>query len=427
MKNKFELILPEFMNNAVIYEVNIRQFTQSGTFAEFEQHLPRLQKLGVKVLWFMPIQPIGKKNRKGTLGSYYSIQNYTAVNQEFGTLDEFKKLIEKIHNLGMYVLLDWVANHTAWDNVWTDEHPDFYTKNQDNEFTAPHNEWSDVIHLNYKNVELRKTMIEAMKFWVNTCNIDGFRCDMAHLVPTTFWNEARTELDRVKPLYLLAESENRELLEYAFNTLYGWNILHTINRIAKGENFAWDIEKLIDSEIVHFPQNATQMLFTSNHDENSWQGSAVERLGAALEPLNVFVFTFTGIPLIYCGQEAGNSRRISFFEKDFIEWKEDKMFAFFQKLIDLRKRNKALWCGQDGGKFTKISTDKNMEIFAYIRIAEAKKVLVVLNLSNFNVSVNLKINEFEGEYYNIFAQSKIYINPNQHWYFRPWEYLVLEI
>ena len=366
--------------NLTVYEVNLRQYTAGGTFREFSGHLPRLAELGVGILWFMPIQPVGILNRKGTLGSYYSISDYTAVDPAYGTLEEFKELVDHIHELGMFVLLDWVANHTSWDNVLTASHPDYYRHNEAGEVFPPFDEWEDVIGLDYNNPGLRKYMIGAMQFWLKKTGIDGFRCDMANLVPVDFWEEARRQLDKTKPVFMLAEAEQREMLNQAFDAVYNWNLLHLMNGMAKGERSVADLDAILQYEIEEFPVDSYQLLFTSNHDENSWNGSEIERLHYGLEAYTVLCFTLTGIPLIYSGQEAGNYRRLNFFDKDEITWKKDKMFGLFQRLIYLKKSTQALWSGPYGGNFTRLGS-ASPDVFAFSRSKDESHVVVVINFS----------------------------------------------
>ena len=394
---------PNWSKNLTIYEVNLRQYTKSGTIKEFENHLPRLKELGVGILWFMPVQPIGEKNRKGTLGSYYSISDYAAINPEFGTLDDFKSLVVKIHELGMYVIIDWVANHTAWDHHWTKDHPDFYTKDEQGNFKAPFPEWEDVIHLNYNNPELWDKMIGQMEFWIRETDIDGFRCDMAHLVPILFWNKARLELEKVKPLFMLAESENYDLLEYAFDSIYNWKLLHAMNNVAAKKINASDLIQIAKNEFDSLPANTFQLNFTSNHDENSWQGSAIERLHYFLEPLTVLTFTLPGIPLIYSGQEAGNYKRLKFFDKDEILWKDDKMNRFYQKLTQLKKKNPALW----NADFNIIETDAPENILAFSRTQGKDQIIIILNLSHNEQEFYFKYEKFNGTYKDIFKNQLI--------------------
>lgn len=380
------MILPKkkpplaWSKNLTIYEVNLRQYSAGGTFREFADHLPRLAELGVGILWFMPVQPIGILNRKGSLGSYYSISDYMAVDQAYGTLEEFRKLVDQIHAMGMYVLLDWVANHTSWDNVLTVSHPEFYRRNEAGEVFPPFNEWSDVIGLDYNKTELRNYMISAMQFWLKETGIDGFRCDMANLVPVDFWEQARCELDKTKPVFMLAEAEQREMLNEAFDAIYNWNFLHLMNGMAQNQRSVADLDAILHFEIEEFPVGSYQLLFTSNHDENSWNGSEIERLSFGLEAFTVLYFTLTGIPLIYSGQEAGNYRRLNFFDKDEITWKQDKMFALFQRLIYLKKTSAALWSGPYGGDFTRLSS-ASTDVFAFNRSKEENHVVVVINFS----------------------------------------------
>ena len=366
--------------NLTIYEVNLRQYTSGGTFREFSDHLPRLAELGVGILWFMPVQPVGKLNRKGSLGSYYSISDYMAVDPAYGTLQEFREMVARIHALGMYVLLDWVANHTSWDNVLTVSHPDFYRRNAAGDVFPPFDEWEDVIGLDYSNKDLRKYMVGAMQFWLNETGIDGFRCDMANLVPVDFWEQARRELDETKPVFMLAEAEQREMLNEAFDVIYNWNFLHLMNDMAKGQRGVADLDAMLRFEIEEFPAASYQLLFTSNHDENSWNGSEIERLHYGLEAYTVLSFTLTGMPLIYSGQEAGNSRRLKFFDKDEITWKQDKMFALFQRLVHLKKTTPALWSGTYGGNFARLSS-ASPDVFAFSRSKNENHVVVVINFT----------------------------------------------
>ncbi|OQX99076.1 MAG: alpha-amylase, partial [Bacteroidetes bacterium 4572_117] len=280
--SKFTVKHVDWIKTANIYEVNLRQYTKSGTIKEFEKHLPRLKEMDVDILWFMPVQPVGKKNRKGSMGSAYSVQDYIKVNPDFGTMEEFKSLVAKIHEMDMYVLIDWVANHTAWDHPWTQSHPEFYTKDSTGNFMPPKDtDWSDVIDLNYDNNEMRKEMIEALKFWITEADIDGYRCDVAGMVPTDFWDEARKELDSIKPVFMLAEWESTDMHFKAFDMSYSWDFHHLMNDVAKGEKSVKDIDDYFEKDELSYPANAIRMYFTSNHDENSWNGTVIERMGDA--------------------------------------------------------------------------------------------------------------------------------------------------
>lgn len=416
---------PDWIKGLTVYEVNLRQFTKGGTFKEFEAHLPRLKELGVGILWFMPIQPIGGKNRKGTLGSYYSISNYTAVNPEFGTLNEFKLLVKKIHDMGMKVIIDWVANHTAWDHHWTKGHPEFYTKDVNGNFKPPFPEWEDVIDLDYGNPILCNEMIYQMEFWLKETDIDGFRCDMAHLVPTPFWNKAKKELDNIKPVFMLAESQNHDLLEYAFDVIYNWKLLHALNDVAAQKISANQLMKIALNEFEYLPKGAYHLNFTSNHDENSWQGSAIERLHYFLEPVTILTFLLKGIPLIYNGQEAGNYKRLQFFDKDKIQWKDDKMYSLYQKLIELRKRNLDLW---SEGQIEKIENDSDEYIISF-QIFDRKKenkVIVFLNLSDKEYNFYIKCGDYNGNFTDVFAKTDYSLYCHNAINLKAFSYLILE-
>lgn len=389
---------PDWAKNLTIYEVNVRQFTAEGTFAAFRNHLPRLKELGVGIIWFMPVQPIGVLNRKGSLGSYYSIADYVAVNPEFGTFQEFVDLVAEIHASGMYVILDWVANHTAWDHVWTKSHPDFYISENGN-FCPPFDEWSDVIKLDYSNQKMRAEMNRSMLFWIKNAKIDGFRCDMAHLVPTDFWNDLSGNLFKKYPqLYMLAETDHYDLLENAFHSSYDWKVFHAMNEYAAGKISLDDLKFNITDQLAWYPEKSSILRFISNHDENSWHGSELVRLGLHLETMTVLSFMLPGIPLIYSGQEAGNERSLPFFDKDEIRWKEDKMKGLLKDLIKLRKENKALWCFGKSSNFHFIDVPENENLMAFIRKDSQNRVFVVLNFSNEIRQITLNMNELNGNY-----------------------------
>lgn len=369
----------EWTENAVIYEVNVRQYTEEGTFNAFAEQLPRLQKMGVDILWLMPIHPIGEKNRKGSLGSYYSIKDYKGVNPEFGNLEDFKSLVDKAHDLGMYVILDWVANHTAWDHHWMETNPEYYELNEEGEMFAPY-DWSDVVSLEYNNEDMREEMLEAMKYWVEEADIDGYRCDVASEVPTDFWNKVRVELDDIKPVFMLAESEETDILENAFDANYGWEFHHIMNSVVKGEKGKKDILEYFKKEKKNTPSRAYKMYFITNHDENSWNGTIEERLGPAADAMSIMTFTLDCMPLIYSGQESANTKRLAFFEKDLIKWRNYSKINFYQKLAFFKHKYPALWNGQHGGTFKSIESN-NDHVLAYSREKDGNEVLVMINLS----------------------------------------------
>jgi glycosidase len=414
----------EWSKNAVIYEVNVRQFTPEGTFNAFAAHLPRLKELGVDILWFMPITPIGEINRKGSLGSYYSVKDYRGINPEFGTMEDFRNLVAQAHELGMYVILDWVANHTAWDNYLVEQHPEWYAKNENGEMISPF-DWTDVVQLDYNQPGLRDYMVDALKFWVTEANVDGFRCDVAEMVPTDFWNRARAELDQIKPVFMLAEAEVPEHHEYAFDMSYGWEFHHIMNNIAKGTMNADNIKEYLTKEAGRFPANAYRMQFITNHDENSWNGTVFERLGDAVETMAVLSYTIPGMPLIYSGQEAGLDKRLLFFEKDEIDWTNIRFQEFYTKLNKIKKDNPALWNGMHGGKIEIIDNTDSENIFSFIRELEGNKLLVLMNLSADEQQFILEGTDLAGDYMNAMTGDSIMLEDNQEVDFAAWEYLVL--
>ena len=417
------LIHPDWSKNANIYEVNVRQFTEEGTLQAFEEHLPRLKDMGIKILWFMPIHPIGEKNRKGTLGSYYSVQDYKAVNPEFGTFDEFKAVVKKAHDMGFKVILDWVANHSAWDNPWIESNPEWYTVDSAGNMVSPF-DWSDVADLNYEKVELQDIMIDALKFWVTEADIDGYRCDVAGMVPTEFWNRARKELDEIKPVFMLAEAEQADHHDKAFDMSYAWELHHILNKIAIGEKNVNDIDNYLKKNDSIYPSDAYRMAFISNHDENSWNGTVEERLGDAAGAMAVLTFTLPGMPLIYSGQEAGLNKRLEFFKKDKIDWDTGSSLPeFYKKLNLLKKDNPALWNGDFGGSFKRINTSDE-HIYAFIREKDGNKVFVITNLSENDISSSLQGNSYTGNYLDLFTDEEINFTENTTPEIAPWEYKV---
>jgi 1,4-alpha-glucan branching enzyme len=415
----------DWSKNANIYEVNIRQFTAEGTINAFRKHLPRLKEMEVDIIWIMPVQPIGKKNRKGSLGSYYSISNYKAVNPEFGSLSDFKSLVNDAQKLGMHVLLDWVANHTAWDNVWTKSNPEYYQKNEKNEFVIPW-DWSDVIALDYNNPEMRKSMIEAMEYWLIETGIDGFRCDMAGMVPVDFWNQARATLEKIKPLFMLAEDEEVvALLDKAFDMNFTWEMHHLMNAVAKGEQKPSEIWWKYVTQKEKYPEDAIRMYFTSNHDENSHSGTAIERMGDGAQAFAVLTYVLPGMPLTYSGQETATDKRLQFFEKDEINWTSIPLHDFYKTLNLLKKENKALWNGTLGVDMIDVNQGKNDHVFACYREKDGDKIIAVLNLTNDNQQLTLNDDYLAGKYRDVFSDEEYYPGKGYSFDLKPWEYILL--
>lgn len=415
----------EWSKNVTIYEVNVRQFSESGTFKAVEAKLPELKSLGVGILWLMPINPIGEKNRKLPLGSYYAVRNYTGINPEFGTEAHFHDLIKKAHELDMKVIIDWVANHTAWDHPWVKTNPDYYTKNEKGEMIAPVEDWADVVDLDYSNRGLRQDMIEAMKYWVKEFDIDGFRCDVAGMVPVDFWDSARKALDKVKPVFMLAEAHEPELQVHAFDMTYGWQFKDYFNQIAQGKQNADSLRTYLQKkELRHYHPNNYRMLFITNHDENTWNGNEYKRLGDAYQVMSVLTFTLPGMPLIYNGQEAGMTQELKFFERDPIQWKEHPNRALYTKLSALKRDHPALWNGEYGGELTFQTTSDDQNVFAFSRKKDADELQVVVNLSGSEKTVTLKNVGFEGEAKDLLTGEMTKLKPGTKIKLAPWSWKI---
>jgi glycosidase len=416
---------PEWAKNAVIYEVNVRQYTPEGTFKAFETQLPRLKAMGVGILWLMPVNPIGVVNRKGSLGSYYAVKDYLAVNPEYGTKEDLKELVKKAHESGMHVIIDWVANHTSWDNNLITEHPDWYKHDSvTGKIIAPVPDWTDVAGLNYKNKELREYMTNALIYWVKEADIDGFRCDVAGMLPISFWNSAVPKIKAVKPVFMLAEWETPEMHDTAFDMTYSWDFYKLMNEIAQGKKTADQLDTILNKEFSRYPADAYRMRFTTNHDENSWNGSEYERIGDAAKTFAVLAFTVPGMPLIYSGQESAFNRRLKFFDKDQIDWDSYSLAGFYTSLVNLKKENAALAAGSDGGKMIMVASDNDKNIYSFIRKKDNNKVFVILNLSNQEQKVTLKGDSFPGDYKSLFDNNEIKIDSPLSVTLKPWEYRV---
>lgn len=400
-----EIEHPQWSKNATIYEVNVRQYTPEGTFNAFTEHLPRLKEMGVDILWLMPIHPIGEKNRKGEKGSYYAVKDYMAVNPEFGTMDDLKALVDKAHSMGMYVILDWVANHSAWDNPLTETNPEWYTKDHNGNFQpTPWWDWSDIIDFDFENPEMREYMTDALKFWVKEANIDGYRADVAGFIPTDFWDNVRSELDEIKPVFMLAEWDSRDLHKKAFDMSYAWKLHDTLEDIYKGHKDASGVYHYFAHSLNAWPDNAIKMNFVDNHDKNSWEESMFERFGPYLEASIVLTVTAEGMPLLYSGQEAGLDRPLGFFDKDEITWQPHPIGDLYKSLFTLKHDNEALWNGKWGGKMIPVPNNQPKQVFSFARVKNNDKVFVAINFSDKPATVSFNENIQLGEYQEYFTQ-----------------------
>ncbi|WP_194850002.1 alpha-amylase family glycosyl hydrolase [Nonlabens antarcticus] len=439
---EYKPITDENLENAVIYEANIRQYSEAGTFNEFTKDIPQLKELGVKVIWLMPIFPISEKNRKAKgdlmvhdikdenertkyLGSYYAVADYTGINPDLGTEEDLEALIKTAHDNGMFVILDWVANHTGWDNKWITEHPEYYTKNEAGEIIFPAGtDWTDTADLNYDNLELRKAMIESMKYWVEKHNIDGFRSDVAHEVPTDFWNDATAQLQAIKPLFMLAESEKKDLFTTAFDMGYNWEGHHLMNEMAQGKRdvTAWD--EYMERNDTAYQKDDILMNFITNHDENSWNGTVKERMGDAQELMLAFQYVIPGMPLIYSGQEYGMDYRLKFFEKDSIPKTKGKVWEQMKKLGELKKNNPALNGGKNAADYKRLSTNDDKKIYAISRSKNGNEIFFIGNFSKNSIKTN--VNGLKGDYLNLMSGTTVTIDGNSPTVLRSYEYLMLE-
>ena len=417
---------PAWSEQSNIYEVNLRQYTVSSSMKDFEKSLPRLKKMGVEILWFMPITPIGIEGRKADsteLGSYYAVRDYKAVNPEFGTMKDWKKLVKDAHSMGFKVITDWVPNHSSPDNHWIKDHPDFYKRDSLGN-TVYRDDWTDTRNLNYANYELRDSMIDAMKWWIKQSDIDGFRCDVAEGPPADFWKQCIDSLKKLKNVFMLAEGEKPELHEAGFDETYAWSVMEGFVHYHAGKITLPQVDSIINHDIEIFPKNSYRMYFTTNHDWNSWEGTEFERFGDMYKPLAVFTQTmYQSVPLIYSGQEIPDKRRIKFFVKDPIVWSSYSMAPFYSRLLHLRKSNPALAAD---ASYKKLVTANDMAIFAYVREKAGHKIAVILNLSDQPQQFTIDDTSIFGNPLNIFLGVKEKVNATHVFSLEQWGYIVYE-
>lgn len=418
---------PSWSAQSNIYEVNLRQYSSAGTIKEFEKDLPRLKGMGVEILWFMPITPIGKKERKMTeneLGSYYAVMDYQAVNPEFGTMADWKAMVKHAHKMGFKVITDWVANHSAVDNYWMTAHPAFYVHDAAGNTVSPY-DWTDVKKLDYTNRELCDSMTAAMLFWIKESDIDGFRCDVAEDVPADFWKDCIATLRKKKYVFMLAEGEKANLHQAGFDATYAWDMMREMGFLYTGKHSIQQFDSALNLTIAKFPATAYRMYFTTNHDENSWNGTEFEKYGDAYKAFAVFSQTiYQTVPLIYNGQEIPNKKRLKFFVKDPIDWKKYlAMESFYKTLLKLRKNCPALAAG---ASYKRLTSTKEEAVFAYQRQSGAYKVVVILNLSNKPQHFSIMDAGIRGKPMNVFVGAKEVVNGKKEFSVEPWGYIIYD-
>lgn len=421
----YPLQQPTWSKDAVIYQVNTRQFSEAGTFDGVTEKLPHIAGLGASIVWLMPIHPIGEKNRKGELGSPYAVKDYFAVNTEFGDEQSLKRLIDQAHALGLKVILDWVPNHSAWDNPLVDEHPEWYARDYKGDFRpSPWWDWSDIIEFDYDQPDLREYMINAMVYWVKHFDVDGYRCDVAGYVPNDFWSQLRQELDRIKTVFLLAEWENRDLHRDGFNMTYAWSWNEALHDIAHSRAPVDRLRKYYSWNERAWPQSAYRMTFVSNHDKNAWDGTQHEQFGECLEAAIVLSVLGEGMPLIHNGQEAGESKRLAFFERDPIHWQSHPIGDLYRKLIPLKQGIPALWNGEFGARMIQVPNSHPEQVLSFVRMKDDIKVFVVLNFSAQAADVTFYEALYCDEYMDVFDESCIRFKKADNLNLAPWSYRV---
>jgi cyclomaltodextrinase / maltogenic alpha-amylase / neopullulanase len=386
---------PAWLRNGTIYEIFPRDFSPAGDLNGVTAQLDRLKDLGVTILWIMPIHPIGEKFRKGDYGSPYSIEDYYAIDPKYGTLDDFKRLVAGAHQRGLKVIMDLVADHTSWDSVLM-KHPEFYKHDAQGRIIPPVPEWTDVAAINYGSPALRQYMIAMLKYWIRTCDVDGFRCDAASMVPTDFWEQVRAELTKVKPdLIMLAEASKPELLVKAFDIDYSWPLLATMDDVLISNAPASSIRRSWEKSRAQFPRDALHMRISDDHDEDR----AVVRYGlnGALAA-SALIFTLDGVPLIYNGMEVGDASATSgeaLFEKRDIFWfpkEPPDLCCIYHDLIQLRHQYPAL----RNSRVEWLHNSDETRLLTFMRKDDKDELLVVINFSNHPLDGKVDLKNADG-------------------------------
>lgn len=411
--------------------MNVRQLTPEGTLRAATERLAFLRELGIDAVWLMPVYPIGRVNRKGSLGSYYSIRDYCAVNPEMGTTADLDAFVAEAHRLGMKVLLDWVANHTARDARWIAEKPaDWYERDAQGEPAVPW-DWTDTAKLDYANRAVWQGQIDAMRYWLEEHAVDGFRCDMAMLVPIDFWHEAVRQLRRTKPdLFMLAEAEELNLFEGGtFDACYAWQMHHLLNDVAQQKVRVTALRDYLRADRGRYPHSAMRLSFTSNHDENSWSGSEFARMGAAREAMTAFAFVAPrGLPLIYTGQEVGYDHSFAFFDRDPIpteRYAANAATAFYRRLIALKHASPALAAGERGAEMVEIRNNAEDCLLTFVRETAGNRVIAVMNLSPYAIHADYRTGIYAGTYTDAMTGLPYELRDRVEEEMAPWSWRIL--
>ncbi|MCZ7557275.1 MAG: alpha-amylase family glycosyl hydrolase [Bacteroidia bacterium] len=370
----------DWVRDAVIYEVYPRSFSREGSFKAIERRLPELKDLGVTVLWMMPIHPIGEERRKGSLGSPYAVRDFHAVNPEFGSMEDFRSLVRSAHANGMRIIIDLVANHTSWDNVLIRQHPEWFTRNAEGDIVSPNEDWHDVADLDYTQPALRQWMKDMMLFWVRDVGIDGFRCDVAELVPHDFWVEAIAALRAVKPVMMLAEGADPKLHVNAFDMTYAWNTYDILRPLLNGDLNPEDVHFSLRAETWRYPKGALRLRFSSNHDKDMYDAPAAQWFGpAAARAAAVITTLLPGVPLLYNGQETGNLSSLDLFERVLIDWSKDEhgFRDLYRSLYSIRREHDAA----RRGELLALTPKEATPVLLFARRLGSEVVVVAVNCS----------------------------------------------
>lgn len=418
--------LPDWIDDSVMYEVNIRQYTPEGTFEAFEEHLPRLKDLGVEILWFMPIHQISLEKRNGTLGSYYSVQSYYSVNPEFGTVADWTHLVDTAKSMGFRIFMDIVFNHTGWDNPWMTEHPEYYTKINGNFIHPSGTDWYDVAELNTANDDLITALGDILVFWVQEFDIDGFRCDYASGLEKSTWDTLRGRVESVKPdIFFLAEDNSRYDWFNIFNANYGgWDLLSHLTNIYRGYEDKDDLINYLKLANGRYLEGTFPLNFVTNHDINSWNGTIKTRLGNGSDLMTMLSFTLPGMPLIYSGQESTDERMLEFFEKDLVSWNGYDYQDELEYLVDLKLNHQALYNDNFTNSTDFLFTDES-DILAFVRydLEADDYVLVIANLSNKSITSTVHMNKYLGQWIDQF-DNELYLDEYHEFSLGAFEYVV---